>query len=168
MHTGSCCQGLTTNAFNHTWHFSLHTTHSCATHVIGPQSQASHWVGSFFQTCCGDITFPCRPRSFTYYDSWFECVFAAVFSIYGTFYEILTLVGLYSVLFKSLYLLQGFRYRCPTLYHTVSLCVNIYLCLSQSWCRCYEVRYLMGFKTATSSGRSVQIASNLACFVEGY
>ena len=74
---------------------------------------------------------------------------------FGTFYEILTLVDLYinSVLFKLLYLPQGLRHQHPIFYHTI-LCIN--KCLWQTWCQRYEVLYLMWFKTATSSGRSIR------------
>ena len=27
------------------------------------QSQASHWAGSFTQSCCGDMKYPCPPHS---------------------------------------------------------------------------------------------------------
>ena len=84
--------------------------------------------------------------------------------IYGTFYEILDLYN--SVLFKPLFLSQGLCYRRPiytTLCHTISLCISVFWCLAHARCQCYEVRYLVWFKTAASSGRSVQFASNLVC-----
>lgn len=30
------------------------------------QFQASHWAGSFTQSCCGDMTFPCPPHSHSF------------------------------------------------------------------------------------------------------
>ena len=67
-------------------------------------------------------------------------------------------IYIYSILFKSLYLPQGLRYRHPiftTLYHTISLCMNKFWYLAQARCWRYMVRYLMWFKTATSSPASV-------------
>ena len=44
----------------------------------------------------------------------------------------------------------------------------MYCCLAQARCWCYEVQYLMWFKTAISPGRSVQITSNLECTQRGF
>ena len=80
-------------------------------------------------------------------------------------------IYIYIVLLKSLYLPQGLRYRRSifiTLYHTISLCTNIFWCFAQALCRRYEVRYLMWFKTATFSSRSLPIASNLECTQRGH
>ena len=77
---------------------------------------------------------------------------------------------IYIVQFKLLYLLQGIRYQCPiitTLYHTISLHINIFWCPSQAWCQRYKIRYLMCFKTTTPSGRSVKIAL-LICSVHKF
>ena len=75
-------------------------------------------------------------------------------------------IYIYCILFKSLYLPQSLCNRRPiftTLHDTISLYISIFWCFAQAWCQCYKVRYLIWFKTATSSRRSVQIASNSEC-----
>ena len=41
----------------------------------------------------------------------------------------------------------------------ITICVNPFWCLKHAGYRRFKVRYPVGFKTATSSGRSVQIGS---------
>ena len=47
-----------------------------------------------------------------------------------------------------------------TSYYTIFLCGDLRWCLAQAQCRRYKVRYSTGFKTSTTSGRSVQFRCN--------
>ena len=75
---------------------------------------------------------------------------ATYITTYGTFY---TKMGLfYNIQFKSIPIFN-------TTYHTITIRESPFWCLTHAGYRRFKVRYPVGFKTATSSGRSVQIGS---------
>ena len=71
-------------------------------------------------------------------------------------------ISFYNIKFKLIYLPKYSRYRVPifnTTYHSITINENPFWCLTHAGYRRFKVRYPVGFKTATSSGRSVQIRS---------
>ena len=59
----------------------------------------------------------------------------------------------------------NFHYFIPRHFSFMNIYISWYL--AKAKCRHYEVHNLMGYKTATSSGRSVQMASNSVCISKG-